>query len=67
MLAEFREQPGAIRRLLDREDAVRAVAARLTGAPPPVVRLVAHGTSDNAATYAVYSFGLLPRWTAMRD
>jgi glucosamine--fructose-6-phosphate aminotransferase (isomerizing) len=67
MLAEIREQPGAIRRLLDREDAVREVAERLAAVPPPVVRLVAHGTSDNAATYAVYAFGLLPHWTAMRD
>jgi glucosamine--fructose-6-phosphate aminotransferase (isomerizing) len=31
------------------------------------VRLVGHGSSDNAATYAVYAFGLLPRLTAVRD
>src|SRR5438067_2325136 len=29
--------------------------------------MVAHGTSDNAATYGVYAFGLLPAWTALRD
>jgi len=31
------------------------------------VRLVGHGSSDNAASYGVYAFGLLPRWTAFRD
>src|SRR3990170_2399354 len=25
------------------------------------------GSSDNAASYGVYAFGLLPRWTALRD
>jgi hypothetical protein len=34
---------------------------------PVVVRLVGHGTSDNAASYGVYAFGLLPGWTALRD
>jgi len=67
MLAEIREQPNAIRRLLDRKDTVREVAERLTGAPPEVVRMVAHGTSDNAATYGVYAFGLLASTTAFRD
>ena len=32
-----------------------------------LVRMVGHGSSDNAASYGVYAFGLLPRWTAMRD
>src|SRR5207248_6916104 len=32
-----------------------------------VVRLVAHGSSDAAASYGVYVFGLLPGWTAFRD
>ena len=31
------------------------------------MRLVGHGTSDNAASYGVYAFGLLPGWTALRD
>jgi glutamine---fructose-6-phosphate transaminase (isomerizing) len=34
---------------------------------PVAVRLVGHGTSDNAAVYGVCAFGLLPGWTAMRD
>jgi glucosamine--fructose-6-phosphate aminotransferase (isomerizing) len=67
MLAEIREQPAAIRRLLEREDALHEIAVRLVSSPPPVVRMVAHGTSDNAATYGVYAFGLLPGWTALRD
>ena len=31
------------------------------------VRMVGHGSSDNAASYGVYAFGLLPGWTALRD
>jgi glucosamine--fructose-6-phosphate aminotransferase (isomerizing) len=67
MLAEIREQPAAIRALLDRDDALREAAARLALARPNAVRLVGHGTSDNAATYGVYAFGLLAGWTALRD
>jgi len=29
--------------------------------------MVGHGSSDNAASYGVYAFGLLPHWTAIRD
>jgi glutamine---fructose-6-phosphate transaminase (isomerizing) len=29
--------------------------------------MAGHGSSDNAASYGVYAFGLLPRWTALRD
>jgi glucosamine--fructose-6-phosphate aminotransferase (isomerizing) len=29
--------------------------------------MVGHGSSDNAASYGMYAFGLLPRWTALRD
>jgi glucosamine--fructose-6-phosphate aminotransferase (isomerizing) len=31
------------------------------------MRMVGHGSSDNAASYGVYAFGLLPGWTALRD
>ena len=31
------------------------------------MRLVGHGSSDNAASFAVYAFGLGPAWTALRD
>lgn len=66
-LAEIREQPLALRRLLDQEREVAAVSGELARRAPTVVRLVGHGSSDNAATYGVYAFGLLPGWTALRD
>jgi glutamine---fructose-6-phosphate transaminase (isomerizing) len=31
------------------------------------VRVIGHGSSDAAAAFAVYAFGLLPGWTAVRD
>jgi hypothetical protein len=66
-LAEIREQPAALLRLLEheREYARVAAAARERGAS--VVRMAGHGSSDNAASYGVYAFGLLARWTALRD
>ena len=66
-LAEILEQPAALGRLLeaDAEIARIAATARLRGAR--LVRMVGHGSSDNAASYGVYAFGLLPRWTAIRD
>jgi glucosamine--fructose-6-phosphate aminotransferase (isomerizing) len=65
LLAEIREQPEAIRRVCTRLDAYERVAARLAGRD--LVRLVAHGSSDNAASFAVYAFGILAGRTAMRD
>jgi glucosamine--fructose-6-phosphate aminotransferase (isomerizing) len=67
MLAEIREQPSALRRLLAGDAELRALGERLRAARPPIVRLVGHGSSDNAATYGVYAFGLLSGWTALRD
>lgn len=67
MLEEIRAQPEAIRRLLARDEDVREAARRLAALNPAVVRLVGHGTSDNAATYGVYAFGLLSGRTALRD
>ena len=66
-LAEIREQPDAIMRLLEHEQDFDAVSRALGERKPSVVRLVGHGTSDAAASYGVYAFGLLPGWTAMRD
>ena len=66
-LSEIREQPLALERLLAYEDAYRAAGEALRRRPPAVVRMVGHGSSDNAASYGVYAFGLLPGWTAMRD
>lgn len=66
-LTEIHEQPAALRALLEHEsDYARvATAAREQGAN--TVRMVGHGSSDNASSYGVYAFGLLPRWTALRD
>jgi glutamine---fructose-6-phosphate transaminase (isomerizing) len=64
--SEIREQPHALRRLLehDAEYARVADAMRKRGS---LVRIVGHGSSDNAATYGVYAFGVLAGCTALRD
>jgi glutamine---fructose-6-phosphate transaminase (isomerizing) len=66
-LAEIREQPQALLRLVDQEADFESVSRALVERAPSVVRLVGHGSSDAAASYGVYAFGLLPGWTAMRD
>ena len=48
-------------------DEFARVAAACATAAPTLVRMVGHGSSDNAASYGVYAFGLLPGWTALRD
>jgi glutamine---fructose-6-phosphate transaminase (isomerizing) len=63
-LAEIREQPAALRRLLENRATYTEVGA---AAPPGLVRMVGHGSSDNAASYGVYAFGLLAGRTAIRD
>lgn len=64
--AEIREQPAALLRLLERTDELRAAADILRRCPGPV-RVVAHGSSDNAAAYGVYALALLGGLTAYRD
>jgi len=66
-LAEIREQPQAILRLLEHEADFESVSRAIVERAPSVVRLVGHGSSDAAASYGVYAFGILPGWTAMRD
>jgi glucosamine--fructose-6-phosphate aminotransferase (isomerizing) len=65
--AEIHEQPLALRRLVEQARLYDAVAERVAGLRPDLVRLVGHGSSDNAAAYGVYAFGLLAGWTAVRD
>jgi glutamine---fructose-6-phosphate transaminase (isomerizing) len=65
--AEIREQPDALLRLLEHRDEFATASHALADRRPTVVRLVGHGTSDAAAAYGVYAFGLLAGWTAMRD
>jgi glutamine---fructose-6-phosphate transaminase (isomerizing) len=67
LLAEIHEQPAALRRLLAHVEEYAAAAEQAKSRGLDLVRMVGHGSSDNAASYGVYAFGLLPAWTAMRD
>jgi glucosamine--fructose-6-phosphate aminotransferase (isomerizing) len=67
LLREIREQPDALRRMVGVSGEIGEVAAEAVRRGVRYVRLVAHGTSDNAASYGVYALGLLPGWTAFRD
>jgi glucosamine--fructose-6-phosphate aminotransferase (isomerizing) len=64
-LAEIREQPSALRRLVAESDEYARVAE--AARTRELVRMVGHGSSDNAAAYGVYALGLLPGMTALRD
>ncbi|HKA26494.1 MAG TPA: SIS domain-containing protein [Gaiellaceae bacterium] len=64
---EIHEQPDALLSLLEHEREYAALARAIAERSPTVIRLVGHGSSDNAATYGVYAFGLLPHLTALRD
>ncbi|HKD31958.1 MAG TPA: SIS domain-containing protein [Gaiellaceae bacterium] len=66
-LAEVREQPAALLTLLEHLGVFVAAGRACAERRPNVVRLVGHGSSDAAASYGVYAFGLLPGWTALRD
>jgi glucosamine--fructose-6-phosphate aminotransferase (isomerizing) len=66
-LEEIRQQPAALVHLLDAEPEFERVAAEMTARGATTIRMVGHGSSDNAASYGVYAFGLLPHWTALRD
>ena len=66
-LSEIRGQPQALAGLLEHEAVYARVAAAVRERRSTTVRMVGHGSSDNAASYGVYAFGLLPRWTALRD
>ena len=66
-LDEIREQPEALLRLLEGEAEFARIAAEIRERDATTIRMVGHGSSDNAASYGVYAFGLLPRWTALRD
>jgi glucosamine--fructose-6-phosphate aminotransferase (isomerizing) len=66
-LEEIRQQPDALVHLLDAEPEFERVAAAMLARGATTIRMVGHGSSDNAASYGVYAFGLLPHWTALRD
>ena len=65
--SEIFEQPAALERLLGANEEIARIAATAVARNVQLVRMVGHGSSDNAASYGVYAFGLLPRWTAVRD
>src|SRR5919197_5025290 len=64
---EIHDQPEALQSLLEHENEYAALARAIDERSPALIRLVGHGSSDNAATYGVYAFGLLPHMTAVRD
>ena len=67
MLREIFQQPAVWRALTGHADAYADAAAEARRRGATTIRLVGHGSSDNAASFAVYAFGLLPAWTAFRD
>ncbi len=66
-LSEIREQPDALLRLLEHAPEFASVAKAIHEREATTIRMVGHGSSDNAASFGVYAFGLLPGWTALRD
>jgi glucosamine--fructose-6-phosphate aminotransferase (isomerizing) len=52
---------------LEHLDSFVEAGRRCAERKPSAVRLVGHGSSDAAASYGVYAFGLMPGWTALRD
>ena len=65
--SEIFEQPAALERLLADRPEITEVGKAIARHAPVMVRLVGHGTSDNAAAFGIYAFGLLGGWTAFRD
>jgi glucosamine--fructose-6-phosphate aminotransferase (isomerizing) len=56
---EIYEQPAVIRELVrDENGQIRRLAEQLKSKPPGYIIIGARGTSDNAATYAKYLFGM---------
>ncbi|MFP4323563.1 MAG: SIS domain-containing protein [Anaerolineales bacterium] len=60
---EINEQPQVIAGLLQQD--MRAIVAAIQAFDPTFVMIVARGTSDNAAHYAKYIFGLHLGWPVM--
>lgn len=67
LLHEIHEQPEVLRRLAEMGEVFGTVASEIRRRGIRVVRMVGHGSSDNAATYGVYAFGLIAGRTAFRD
>jgi glucosamine--fructose-6-phosphate aminotransferase (isomerizing) len=59
---EIAQQPSVIAHLLNEEDAnIRRIAAAIRDFNPAFIAIAARGTSDNAARYAQYTFGIHAR------
>jgi glucosamine--fructose-6-phosphate aminotransferase (isomerizing) len=65
--SEIYDQPAALERLLADWPEISRVGRAVAQRAPLLVRLVGHGTSDNAAAFVTYAFGLLAGATAFRD
>jgi glutamine---fructose-6-phosphate transaminase (isomerizing) len=65
--AEVYEQPAVLARLATRERDFEAAARALRHPAVRMVRIVGHGSSDNAATYGIYALALVAGITAFRD
>ena len=56
---EIAEQPAIIGNLLDREsETAKQIAKAIREFDPVFIHIAARGTSDNAARYAQYAFGI---------
>ena len=64
---EVREQPDIYARIADHQEQVAAIASEIRRRRIRTIRLVGHGSSDNAASYGVYAFALVAALTAFRD
>lgn len=64
---EIFEQPEALAALARRGGEFDALAEQLRGPRSRLVRLAGHGSSDNAASYGTYAFGLIAGLPAFRD
>ena len=64
LIAEIHEQPAAARRQLDDgRDSIASIAAAVRSRDVQSVVIAARGTSDHAAIYAQYAFGIRHRLT----
>jgi glucosamine--fructose-6-phosphate aminotransferase (isomerizing) len=66
-LSEIREQPDVLERVAGNLAGLDEAATQLRERGIRLIRMAAHGTSDNAASYGVYAFALLAGLTAFRD
>lgn len=58
---EIGQQPGVIRNLLEKRETARQIVTAIRDFQPDFITIVARGTSDNAARYAQYLWGISAR------